>query len=66
MAQAALDPKDGKFVRELPLGTTEILALFKSSEAVTNIPFRPSGGDLFLFSTEDPLRIDDWKSDGHT
>ena len=66
MAQAVLDPQDGKYTRESPIGATQILAFFKSDQAVSTISFRPSGGDLFVFSTEDPLKIDDWKSDGHT
>ena len=66
MAQPVLDPQDGKYTRELRIGATEILAFFKSNQAVSTIPFRPSGGDLFVLSTEDPLKIDDWKSDGHT
>ena len=55
-----------QYTRELPIATTEILALFKSNEVVTSIPFRPSGGDLFVLSTENPLKIDDWKVDGYT
>ena len=39
----------------------QILAFFKSNEVVTSIPFCPSGGDLFVLSTENPLKIDDWK-----
>ena len=66
MAQAVLEAQDGKYTKELPTATTEILALFKSNEVVTSIPFRPSGGDLFVLSTENPLKIDDWKADGHT
>ena len=45
MAQSVLDPQDEKYTRELPIATTEILALFKSNEVVTSIPFRLSGGD---------------------
>ena len=50
----------------MPIATTEILALLKSNEVVTSIPFHPSGGDLFVLNTENPLKIDDWKVDGHT
>ena len=60
MAQAVLEAQNGKYTRELPI------ALFKSNEIVTSIPFRPSGGDSFVLSTENPLKIDDWKADGHT
>ena len=34
--------------------------------AYVSIPLRPSGGDLFVLSTKNPLKIDDWKADGHT
>ena len=42
---------------QLPFNYTiaEILAL---------IPFRLSGGDIFVCSTGDQLKIDDWKSEG--
>ena len=50
----------------MPIATTEILTLFRSNEVVTSISFRPSGDDLFVISTENPLKIDDWKADGHT
>ena len=66
MTQAVLEAQDGKYTRELPIATTEILALFKSNEVVTSISFRPSGADLFVLSTENPFKIDDWKADGHT
>ena len=66
MAQAVLDPQDRKYTRELSIATTDILALFKSNEVATSIPLRPSGGDLFVLSTKNPLKIDDWKADGHT
>ena len=39
MAQAVLDPQVRKYTRELPIATTEILALFKSNEVVTSIPY---------------------------
>ena len=37
MAQAVLDPQDRKCTRELPIAITDILALFKSNEVVTNV-----------------------------
>ena len=40
-----LDPQNRKYIRQLPLGATEILALFNSSQVVFNIPFQPPGGE---------------------
>ena len=57
MTQAVLDPQDGKYARELPIAKTEIVALFKSNKVVTSIPFCPSGGDLFVLSIENHLRL---------
>ena len=48
MAQAALDPQDGKYT------CNNRIFGFKSNEIVTSIPFCPSGGNLFVVSTENP------------
>ena len=66
MAQAALDGNNGKYIRYYPLSTPEIQQLFNAESTVAEIPFRPSGGDLFIFRNDDVLKQNDWKADGHT
>lgn len=66
MAQASLEGTDGKYFRETPLNLPQILNFFKAINVTPEIPFRPTGGDLFVFKTTDLLKKDDWKADGHT
>ena len=64
MAQAMLHghcPKE----KQIPLTTGEVLELFRSDNTVQSIPFRPSGGQIFLFKPPSPIEKDDWKADGH-
>ena len=64
MAQAMLH---GHFPKEKksPLSTGEVLALFNSDDTVDSIPFRPNGGQIFIFKPPSSIEKDDWKADGH-
>ncbi|XP_034021924.1 uncharacterized protein LOC117506533 [Thalassophryne amazonica] len=37
----------------------------KSLNTTASIPFRPHGGEVFLFKAEGPFQRNDWKADGH-
>ena len=67
MAQAVLDPQDENYTRELPIATTEISAFFLSQMKLSLASLSVFLVVIkFALSTEYPLKIDDWKADGHT
>ena len=67
MAEAMLHSLDVSLRKETSLNAEEILnMLTEPSETVSNIPFRPKGGSLYIFKPETPLKRNDWKADGHS
>ena len=52
-----------KLLKNDALGIQELLTLFEYEHTTPNVPFRPKGGDLFIFKSQ---KKDDWKADGHT
>ena len=60
MAQATLDIE-----KQIPLTTREVLDWFNSVNVENKLPFRPKGGQIFLFKPLHPIEKDDWKADGH-
>ena len=54
-----------KLLTKGALGVAELLALFKYPDAISEIPFRPKGGAIFVFKISSSKK-DDWKADGHT
>ena len=54
-----------KLLNKDALGISRLLTLFNYEETVSEIPFRPKGGDIFTFKNT-AGRKDDWKADGHT
>ena len=52
-------------IRKSPLSSVEILDFFKSKDTVSTIPFRPKGGQVFIYKTDVSNKRNDWKADGH-
>ena len=65
MAQALVEGTNGKYIRATSLNLSQILNFFRTDNVTTEIPFRPSGEELFVFKHPDILKKDDWKADGH-
>ena len=53
-----------KVILKGTIGISELLILFKCEHTTSEIPFRPRGGDLFVYENDQGLQ-DDWKADGH-
>lgn len=69
MAEAMLTygPDDPVIIQHRPtLNLCEVLDLFQSNETVGSIPFRPKGGQIFVFKPGVPSKKNDWKADGHS
>ena len=43
----------------------ELLTLFEYPDAISDIHFRPKGGEIFVFKSSSSKK-DNWKADGHT
>ena len=51
-----------KLLNKDALGVSELLILFNYEKTVSEIPFRPKGGDIFMCNNT-AGRKDDWKAD---
>ena len=52
--------------RHSVLQETEILELFNRQEGIVcDIPFKPKGGEVYLFKAKETFHQNDWRADGH-
>jgi len=54
-----------KLLRKEALGVSELLTLFEYEQTISELPFRPHGGQLFIFRSTDSKKMD-WTADGHS
>ena len=52
-----------KLLTKDALGVAELLTLFEYPDAISEIPFRPEGGEMFVFKSASGKK-DEWKADG--
>ena len=48
-----------------PLSIHDIEHLFIYKEGCDQMPFRPKGGEVYIYRPNDEQRIKDWVADGH-
>ena len=67
MAQATLDIK--KYIinnRHKPIWIKEAKELLSNSDgSCSTVPFKPAGGEVYLYSPPKPSQNEDWKVDGY-
>ena len=51
--------------RNVPLAISDVDHLFVYHKCNKTVPFRPKGGEVYVFRPDDPAEINDWVSDGH-
>ena len=56
---------NAKLLTKDSLGVAELLTLFEYPNAISEIPFRRKGGEIFVFKSSSGKK-NDWKADGHT
>jgi hypothetical protein len=47
------------------LSLQEIVAFLQSDKATNLVPFRPKGGEVYLFKPTKPQCKSDWRADGY-
>ena len=51
--------------RNFPLAISDVDHLFLYHKCNKTVPFRPKGGEVYVFRPDDSSEINDWVSDGH-
>ena len=51
--------------RYFPLAILDVDHLFLYHKCNKTVPFRPKGGEVYVFRPDDSSEINDWVSDGH-
>ena len=53
--------------RQTPISIVEAIEILttRNSSTTNKIPFRPKGGEVYLFQPSSPSARNDWKADGH-
>ena len=51
--------------RNFPLAISDVDHLFLYFKCNKTVPYRPKGGEVYVFRPDDPAEINDWVSDGH-
>ena len=51
--------------RNFPLAISDVDNLFLYHKCNKTVPFRPMGGEVYVFRPDDSSEINDWVSDGH-
>ena len=51
--------------RNVPLAISDVDHLFVYHKCNKTVPFRPKGGEVYVFRPDDPAEINDWVSDDH-
>ena len=54
-----------KFLTRDALGEAELFTLFEYLDAISEIPLRLKGGEIFVFQSSSSKK-NDWKADGNT
>ena len=60
-----IEKEKNAFLRQSSLSAKEILESFEFDETVTDVPFRPKGGSLYIVKTTEKT-MKDWKADGYS
>ena len=50
--------------RNVPLAISDFDHIFVYHKCNKTVPFRPKGGEVYVFRPDDPAEINDWVSDG--
>ena len=51
--------------RNSPLAVSDVDHMFLYQKCNKTVPFRPKGGEVYVFRPDDSSEINDWVSDGH-
>ena len=59
--------KNVNLITKDAVGVSELLTLFDYNETISEIPFRPKGGEIFIFKSFTGKKIKaEWKANVHT